>query len=123
MLVVSGSLEKINLTVFDANITPYEHTSLYPSYRCLYSLALAAGASSELKKAVCFVETQEVFAAPWLCIHSVCVRMILRICQLGMVLKQRECVCVSACVNKFFCLCDVLMRNTKMTAVSCVMTV
>lgn len=60
ILVVSFSLERIELTVFDANITSYEHTPLYPSYLCLYSLALAVGVSSELKKAVCFVETQEV---------------------------------------------------------------
>lgn len=50
ILVVSSSLERIEVTVFDANIIPYEHTSLYPSYLCLYSLALAVGASSELKK-------------------------------------------------------------------------
>lgn len=57
--MVFFSLERVELSLFDANITPYEHTSLYPSYLCLYSLALTVAASSERKKAVCFVEIQE----------------------------------------------------------------
>ena len=105
MLVVSHSPEKINVTVFDANITPYEHTSLYPSHRCLYSLALPVGASSELKKAVCFVETQEgffqlpgcafaLFVLKWFCafVSSVWYCSSVRAC---------VCVCVAACVNNF----------------------
>lgn len=44
------SLERTELTVSDANITPYEHTSFYPPYVCLYSLALAVRASSQLKR-------------------------------------------------------------------------
>lgn len=43
-------LERTELTVSDANITPYEHTSFYPPYVCLYSLALAVRASSQLKR-------------------------------------------------------------------------
>lgn len=50
MLVVSLSPEKIQLTVFDANITPYEQKSLDPTHLCLYSLVPAVGASSELKR-------------------------------------------------------------------------
>ena len=94
-LVVSLSQGKTQLTVFDANITPHEHKSLFPSSLCLYSLAPAVGASSELKRQFVLSQHKRLFVTLWLCIRSVCVK---NDCAHLSAWYGSVCVCVCVCV-------------------------
>lgn len=71
MLVVSLSQGKTQLTVFDANITPYEHKSLFSVVVVFVFISAGCWSVIRTKKAVCFVGTQEAFCNS-LAVNSLC---------------------------------------------------
>lgn len=86
---------KRRLTDSEANITPHEHTSFHPSSLCLYSLALAVGASPQLKKQFVLKQHKRFCNSLSWCLHTVCVRMILSSWH-GVSVCVFVCVCLHA---------------------------